>query len=122
MCLLPANSLADTASQGYPGNFDQITAASLIGYYGHAIQDFSLKLLRHRKAHFVATDAHNPGGRAPMLSKARDLTEAIIGPEEANRIFYEYAVQVLRGEAPDVMPAIFFEKKTPLIRRSFPFR
>lgn len=100
----------------------QITAASLTGYYGHAIRDFSLKLLRHRMAHFVATDSHSPGRMAPMLSKARALTEAIIGPEEAHRIFYEYAVQVLRGEVPDVMPAISFEKKTPLIRRIFSFR
>jgi len=100
----------------------QITAASLTGYYGHAIRDFSLKLLRHRMAHFVATDSHSPGRMAPMLSKARALTEAIIGPEEAHRIFYEYAVQVLRGEVPDVMPAISFERKTPTIRRIFPFR
>ena len=100
----------------------QITAASLTGNYGHAIRDFSLKLLRHRMAHFVATDSHSPDRMAPMLSEVRALTEAIIGPEEAHRIFYEYAVQVLRGEVPDVMPPISFEKKAPLIRRIFPFR
>jgi protein-tyrosine phosphatase len=100
----------------------QMTAASLTGYYGHAIRDFSVKLLRHRMAHFVATDSHSPGRMAPMLSKARAITEAIIGPEEAHRIFCEYAVQVLRGEVPDVMPAISFERKTPTIRRIFPFR
>ena len=100
----------------------QITAASLMGYYGHAIRDFSLKLLRHRMAHFVATDSHSPDRSAQMLSKARALTQAVIGPEEAHRIFYEYAVRILRGELPDVMPAISFKKKTPLIRRILPFR
>ncbi len=104
------------------GAMVQITAASLIGYYGHAIRDFSLKLLRHRMVHFVATDSHSPGRREPVLSKARAITEAIIGPEQAHSIFCQYPVQILQGEVPDIMPAIPFEKKTPLIRRIFPLR
>jgi protein-tyrosine phosphatase len=97
----------------------QITAASLMDYYGREIRDFSLQLLLHRMVHFVATDSHRAGGRAPMLSKAHALTESIAGAEEAHRIFYEYPAQIVRGEVPEVMPAIPFENKTPLIRRIF---
>ena len=84
----------------------QITGASLRGHYGQEIRDFSAKLLQHRMVHFVASDSHGPDRRRPVLSKARAITEAIIGPEEAYKIFHEYPVQILRGEVPDVIPAI----------------
>ncbi len=100
----------------------QVTGASLRGHHGKEIQDFSLKLLRHRMVHLVASDSHGPALRRPVLSKARAVAESIVGPEEAHRIFYEYPVQVLQGEVPDVVTAIPFKKKTPLIRRIFPFR
>ncbi|MFZ0929554.1 MAG: CpsB/CapC family capsule biosynthesis tyrosine phosphatase [Syntrophobacteraceae bacterium] len=100
----------------------QITGASLRGHYGQEIQDFSMKLLRHRMVHLVASDSHGPAMRRPVLSKARAITQSIVGPEEAHRIFYEYPVQVLQGEVPDVLPAIPLKKKTPFIRRIFPFR
>jgi protein-tyrosine phosphatase len=100
----------------------QITASSISGYHGHAIRDFSLELLRHRMVHFVSTDSHGPGARAPVLSEARAVTEAISGREEAHRIFCEYPAQVLRGEVPDVTPAVPFDKTTPLLRRIFPSR
>ena len=99
----------------------QITGSSLRGHNGREIRDFSVKLLRHRMVHLVASDAHGPGWRRPVLSKARAITETIIGPEEAHKIFHEYPVLVLQGEVPDVMPAIPLEKKVPLIRRIFPF-
>ena len=99
----------------------QITAGSLRGHYGQEIRDFSLKLLRHRMVHFVATDSHSPDRRRPVLSKAHALAEAIAGPEEAHRIFFEYPAEVLRGEVPDVTPPIPFENKIPLFRRIFRF-
>ncbi len=100
----------------------QITAASLRGHYGQAIRDFSLELLRHRMVHFVSTDSHSPERRAPVLSEARAITESVTGAEVAHRIFFEYPVRVLRGEVPDLMPPIPFEKKAPLLRRIFPFQ
>ncbi len=99
----------------------QITGASLRGHYGPMIRDFSIKLLRHRMVHFVASDSHGPDRRRTVLSKARAITEAIIGQEEAHKIFDEYPAQLLRGEVPDVIPAIPLEEKTPLLRRIFPF-
>ena len=99
----------------------QITGSSLRGHYGQEIRDFSAKLLQHRMVHCVASDSHGPDRRRPVLSKARAMTETIIGPEEAYKIFHEYPVQLLSGEVPDVMPPIPFEKKKSLIRRIFPF-
>jgi protein-tyrosine phosphatase len=103
------------------GTLVQITSSSLRGNYGEDIRNFSLRLLRHRMVHLVASDSHGPATRRPVLSKARAITEAAIGPEEAHRIFYEYPALLLNGEIPDVLPPVPFEKKRPLIRRLFPF-
>ena len=99
----------------------QITGGSLNGYYGEEILDFSLELLRHRMVHFVASDSHSRDMRRPVLSNARAITEEIIGPGEAHKIFHEYPISVLQGQVPDTPPPIPMEKKTPLIRRFFPF-
>lgn len=103
------------------GTMVQITSSSLRGHHGKEIRDFALKLLRHRMVHFVATDSHHPDRRRPVLSKAHSIAEAIVGPEEAHRIFYEYPAQVLSGEVPDIAPAIPIETKTSIFRRIFPF-
>jgi protein-tyrosine phosphatase len=100
----------------------QITGASLRGHYGEETRDFCVKLLQHQMVHLVASDSHGPARRMPVLSKARAIAEAIIGPEEAHRIFYEYPVRILRGEVPELAPAVPIEKKTTLMRRLFPFR
>lgn len=99
----------------------QITAASLLGCHGHTTRDFSLKLVDHRMVHFVATDSHGADRRAPILSEARTVVEAAIGPEETRRIFDEYPSRIVRGEFPDFSPAVAFENRRPFIRRIFPF-
>ena len=99
----------------------QITGSSLSGNYGKAIRRFSLKMLRHRMVHLVASDAHGSVSRRPALSKARKITEAVVGQEDAHRIFYEYPAQLLGGDPPDVAPPLPLDKKRNLIRRLFPF-
>lgn len=100
----------------------QITAASLMGLFGQGIRDFSLRLLRHRMVHFVATDSHSSCQRAPGLSEAHEIAQTVVGLEETYRIFHEYPAQVLLGELPDTAPPVPFENKPSFIRRLFPFR
>lgn len=104
------------------GTMVQITGASLKGNHGQGVRDFSLNLLQRRMVHLVASDSHGPDRRRPVLSKAHAIIEAVIGPEEAHRIFCEYPVQILKGTVPHIAPPIPGEKKTPLIRRLLPFR
>jgi len=103
----------------HAGVMVQITGSSLLGHFGKEILDFSLKLLQHRMVHLVASDSHGHTMRRPMLSKARAITEATAGLEQARRIFDEYPAQILRGEVPDVAPPIPIEKKPTLFRRIF---
>ena len=71
----------------------QITGDSLTGRFGRTIADFSLKLLKHRMAHLVATDSHNPSRRKPVLSGARRIVESAVGVKEAQKIFHEYPAE-----------------------------
>jgi protein-tyrosine phosphatase len=58
----------------------QITAGSLVGTMGPACREMSEWLLAEGLVHFVATDAHSPRSRRPLLRRAFDrvaeLTDA----------------------------------------------
>lgn len=100
----------------------QITAGSLAGIFGGDVRDYALDLLRRRMVHFVASDAHNAGRRAPALSEAREIAASVIGPEEAARIFTLHPSCVMRGELPEVEDPLPPEEKKPsLMERLFPF-
>lgn len=48
----------------------QITAGSLCGTFGPACQQMTEKLLAEGLVHFVATDAHGPRSRRPLMGRA----------------------------------------------------
>ena len=50
----------------------QLTAASVIGEFGKAVQDSAALMLERRWVSVIATDAHNLLHRAPVLAAARD--------------------------------------------------
>lgn len=85
----------------------QITAASLRGRFGPVIQRFTVTLIQHQLAHFMATDAHGPQVRSPRLSVAVLDLVALIGPEAAERMVVSNPRAVLAGEkveAPEPTP------------------
>jgi protein-tyrosine phosphatase len=48
----------------------QITAGSLMGTFGPQCQQFSDWMLERGLVHFVATDAHSPKSRRPLMARA----------------------------------------------------
>jgi protein-tyrosine phosphatase len=48
----------------------QVTAGSIGGAFGPQCQDFSEWLLAEGLVHFVATDAHGPRSRRPLMRRA----------------------------------------------------
>lgn len=58
------------------GALVQITASSLTGEFGGAIQRFAFDLVRSRVAHSIGSDSHGPTRRPPLLSGARDALAA----------------------------------------------
>ena len=80
------------------GCYIQINALSVMGKYGFGIKLFSKKLLKNRLVHFVATDAHDIKKRAPRMADCRAYIQRKYGKDYADRIFYDNAMSVIRGE------------------------
>ncbi len=90
----------------------QITAASILGGMGRGPAESALKMLRTRTAHIIASDAHSPDKRPPVLSPAVDAAAKILGSrEEALRMVLDRPSAILRGEPVEVPPLAALPKK-----------
>ena len=79
------------------GCLTQITAQSLSGGFGRPAKAAAQELLQRGMAHFIASDAHDPKHRPPLLAEARETVEAAFGPETAARLFSENPRCCLQG-------------------------
>lgn len=61
------------------GAVTQLTASSLVGYFGKHIQKFSQQLIEANLTHFIASDAHNIHNRSFKMEEAMDYTEKKYG-------------------------------------------
>lgn len=52
------------------GNLLQITSASINGYFGEDVENFSKELIKGNLIHIIASDGHSPRIRIPALKKA----------------------------------------------------
>jgi protein-tyrosine phosphatase len=95
------------------GVFVQVTAMSVTGEFGAAARGCAETLLRHRCAHFLATDAHRAERRPPILSKGRDAAAAIIGAERARKLVYDNPLAVVTGAAIDAETPLPWGRSSP---------
>jgi protein-tyrosine phosphatase len=97
----------------------QITAMSLTGAFGSLVKECAFKMVRMGMVHLVATDAHSPIRRPPVLSKAREVLETIVGPEQARAMVKDIPEKILKGEAVETIPrgAVGVAKKYSFVRR-----
>jgi protein-tyrosine phosphatase len=84
------------------GGLVQITAMSLTGEVGAAVQAYSRYLLKQGLAHVIASDAHSSEQRKPLLSGAVDAAAGIIGRDAALRMVTEIPRAIIEGRRPDV--------------------
>jgi protein-tyrosine phosphatase len=91
-------SLAEELVKG--GTFTHVTAMSLTGEFGAEAQNAAFALLDRECVHFVATDAHSPAWRRPILSAAAALLRDRIGEEGARRLVEENPRRILAGQDP----------------------
>jgi protein-tyrosine phosphatase len=82
----------------------QITAGSILGEFGPTAETLSAEMLAHRLVHFVATDAHSPRKRKPLLSEAWKQVAAMTDQAYADQIFRFHPRAVVRGEPIAVAP------------------
>jgi protein-tyrosine phosphatase len=77
----------------------QVTAGSLLGTFGPRIERYSQKLLEDGMVHFLATDAHGPQTRRPLLRRAFDRTAGLVGWETAVELCCRNPLRVSQGLA-----------------------
>ncbi|NUQ66281.1 MAG: hypothetical protein HUU20_27790 [Pirellulales bacterium] len=61
----------------------QVTAGSLVGTFGPSVQAMAERLLSRGLVHFLATDAHSPKSRRPLMQRAFERAAELAGPEAA---------------------------------------
>ena len=91
----------------------QVTAMSVTGRFGAAAKLCADRLLKHRSVHFIATDAHRPDKRPPILSAARDAAAEIIGTDGARRLVVDNPLAVIEGRPITVEPPTPFDSESP---------
>jgi len=80
------------------GAIVQVTAMSLTGEFGEKVRKVSLKMVQSGLAHFIATDAHSPNWRKPILSKGRKVLEEILDSNRAKAMVEDIPRKILNGE------------------------
>ncbi|MCA1060869.1 tyrosine protein phosphatase [Rossellomorea aquimaris] len=80
------------------GAVTQLTASSLVGYFGKNIQKFSQQMIQTNLTHFIASDAHNIHNRTFKMEEAMDYIEKKYGTDMVY-YFIENAELLVDGKA-----------------------
>jgi protein-tyrosine phosphatase len=83
------------------GALAQVTAASLVGAFGPDAQACAAFLLRRGGVHFLASDAHSPDHRPPLLTEGLAAATRLIGHKAALRLVTTNPAAVLAGASID---------------------
>lgn len=80
------------------GALTQVTAGSIVGSFGKAVQKLSHRLIESNLTHFIASDAHNSTTRKFLLQDAYKAVRS----EHGNNVFYKFmenAQLLINGES-----------------------
>ena len=76
----------------------QVTAASLLGEFGPAVQRAAWHFLASGWVSFVATDAHDLRGRRPLMRAAFEQISAQLGVAVARQVCVDNPIRILEGQ------------------------
>ena len=79
------------------GALVQVTASSLTGRFGKSAQTAAEKYLSRNWVHFLASDAHNPETRPPVMSGGYEWVKKHHGVETADRLCVANPLAVFEG-------------------------
>ena len=85
------------------GSLSQITAGSILGYFGGKAQRFVRTLLRGGMVHVIASDTHLPEGpRSPNLSPGVQEAAAVVGQDRARAMVIDTPKAILENLPVDI--------------------
>ena len=86
------------------GALSQITAGSLLGFFGGSVKRFTNALLREGLVHIIASDTHTAGGRRSPVLTAGVRAAAFVGAERARAMAEATPKAVLENLPAQVPP------------------
>lgn len=75
----------------------QVTAQSITGDFDAAPMKCALWMLKNNLIHVIASDAHSPVGRPPILTKALKVVSDKLGEEAAKKMVLDHPSMILEG-------------------------
>lgn len=88
------------------GVWMQITAGSLTGRFGQAARYWGERMLDEGRVHILATDAHSPDRRPPLLAEGREAAIKWVGKQEAQHLVETRPLGILKNRSPTDLPPI----------------
>ncbi len=105
------------------GAWMQVTAGSLTGRFGKTARYWGERMLDEGRVHILATDAHSPDNRPPLLAEGREAAAKWVGGEEARHLVETRPFGIFENLSPQAMPPLpsgaTTRKKSGLFRRFF---
>lgn len=86
------------------GAWMQVTAGALTGRFGRRVQYWGERFVGEGHCQVLATDAHHPQRRPPLLAEARDAAAALVGREAAEHMVVTRPAGVLADADPASLP------------------
>jgi protein-tyrosine phosphatase len=101
------------------GCYMQVTAGSLTGTFGPRCQAFAEQMVTQRQVHFIATDAHGPRARRPLMQRAFERVAELADWEFAEDICCHNPRLVVAGKHVEIPPQ---QRSKPSIASWFGWR
>ena len=86
------------------GAWMQVTAGALTGRFGRRVQYWGERFVGDGHCMVLATDAHHPQRRPPLLAEAREAAAALVGREEAEHMVVTRPRGVVANAEPATLP------------------
>ena len=83
------------------GAYAQVTAASLTGLFGPTVARAAQEMVGYGLVQMIASDAHDPEHRPPLLSEGREVAATIVGEELAQRMVVDVPLAVVENRPID---------------------
>jgi protein-tyrosine phosphatase len=87
------------------GVWMQVTAGALTGRFGRRVKYWGERFVGEGRCHVIATDAHHPQRRPPLLAEARDAAARLVGAVEADNMVRLRPQAILDNQAPAAIPS-----------------
>lgn len=86
------------------GAWMQVTAGAMTGRYGRRVQYWAERFTGEGHTMLLATDAHHPVRRPPLLAEAREAAAKLVGDEEAGHMVRTRPAGILADAEPHTLP------------------